>query len=32
MEAISAHLEKLEEFVTSWRKFQSDACDCDEDE
>jgi hypothetical protein len=30
--AISAHLEKLEEFVALWRKFQSDACYCDEDE
>ncbi len=30
--AIRAHLEKLEEFVALWRKFQSDACYCDEDE
>ncbi len=30
--AIRAHLEQLEEFVVLWRKFQSDACYCDEDE
>jgi glutathione S-transferase len=30
--AITAHLEELEEFVVLWRKFQSDACYCDEDE
>ncbi|MEJ2559028.1 MAG: glutathione S-transferase N-terminal domain-containing protein [Anaerolineae bacterium] len=32
LQAIRAHLEELEEFVVLWRKFQSDACYCDEDE
>ncbi len=27
---ILAHLEKLEEFMELWYKFQSDACYCDE--
>jgi hypothetical protein len=31
-EPIKAHLRDLEEFVASWRKFQSGACYCDEDE
>ncbi len=32
VEPIKAHLRTLEEFVALWRKFQSDACYCDEDE
>ena len=32
VEAIKIYLQELDEFVTSWRRFQSDACYCDEDE
>ena len=31
-EAIEIYLQELDEFVASWRWFQSDACYCDEDE
>jgi len=30
-EAIEAHLRQLKAFVEEWRKFQADACYCDED-
>ena len=30
--AILKHIEELEGFVEMWRKFQSDACYCDEDD
>ena len=32
VEAIEIYLRELDEFVASWRRFQSDACYCDEDE
>ncbi len=31
MEAVSDHLEDVEEFKRQWYKFQSDACYCDEE-
>lgn len=30
--AIVEHLKELERFVENWRRFQADACYCDEDE
>ena len=30
-EQIQAHLEELESFAAQWRKFQSDACYCDDE-
>ena len=32
VDAIKIYLQELDDFVTSWRRFQSDACYCDEDE
>ena len=32
VEAVKTYLQELNEFVASWRRFQSDACYCDEDE
>ena len=30
-EAINRHFDELEEFVALWRKFQTDACYCDDE-